>query len=365
MSEGESAAVADRVRHLLELRRPDDALRLLGPALTASSHAHTLVCLAAQAHLVRAQQHPQGTRPADLAAADDLARRGVALDPHSDWSLRLLSLAQSGLGRTGDAVNSAYAAVQAAPFAYETHLRYADALGGLGGVAAREQARAEARRAVELAPHQPEVHLLLARTAHPAGMRSNRRDRKAARESVHRALALDPGNSVALSELARLDLSGRRRLRAASGFTEALRADPGNTVARHNLGVVLGSWLRPAHYLVFGAVWLTWRLSPLPGLGQPLRMGSAAVVVVVLGVVGLRMRRVVPGSLGVFLRQLDELSRWASVWAVTLVVAVVLLVTSALLPDDPASVVLTVAMVALLAGVVSSWRVALHQRRRR
>lgn len=358
------AAAAGRARHLIALRRPDDALAVLGTAIAGAPDEAGLLCLAAHAHLVRADLRGEAEGAADPAGARreleqgaDLARRAVVADPHEEWGHRLLSIALVGLGRTYEATHAAYRSVELSPFSHLTHLQYARSLAAVGSVEAYQQAWAAGRRAAELAPQEPAVHLLMAQLAHPT-TGSSPEGLAVAEEALRRTLELDPGNSSALNDLARIQLRRRRGVAAITGFVHALRVDPRNGAARHNLGVVLAGWLRPAHWTVLAAVWLALLgqgAQPAPTAPWVVRALCAVAVVVVVGVVGLRLRRAVPGQVRAVLRQLPVVSRWAAAWAWCLAVSVVGLVVSGLVPLEVGTLGVGVAFVAVHVGTACSW----------
>ncbi|GAA1878865.1 hypothetical protein [Lapillicoccus jejuensis] len=356
-----TAAAEGRARHLIAMRRPDDALAVLGPAIAAAPDQARLLGLAAHAHLVRADVRddagdPVGSRR-DYELGADLARRAAAADPHDEWGHRLLSIALVGLRSPYDAAHAADRAVRLEPFSYLTHLQYARALAAVGSPEAHERAWAAGRRAAELAPQEPAVHLLMAQLAHPTSG-SSPQGLAVAEQALRRTLELDPGNSSALNDLARIQLRRRRGVAAITGFVHALRVDPRNGAARHNLGVVLAGWLRPAHWTVLAAVWvalLGQGAQPAPTGPWVVRSLCALVVVAVVVVVGLRLRRAVPGQVGAVLRQLPVVSRWAAAWAWCLAVSVAGLVVSGLVPLEVGTLGVGVAFVAVHLGTVCSW----------
>lgn len=356
-----TAAAEGRARHLIALGRPDAALAVLGPAIAAAPAEARLLCLAAHAHLLRADLREEAkdtvSARAEYEQGADLARRAAAADPYEEWPHRVLSIALVGLGRPYEAAHAADQAVRLDPFGYLTHLQYARALAAVGTPEARDRAWEQGRRAAELAPQEPSVHLLMAQLAHPTGGFSPQ-GLVVAEQALRRTLELDPGNSSALNDLARIQLRRRRGVAAIAGFVHALRVDPRNGAARHNLGVVLAGWLRPAHWTVLAAVWLAFLgqgASAAPTAPWVVRASCALVVVAVVAVVGVRLRRAVPGQVRAVLRQLPVVSRWAAAWAVSLAVSAGALVVSGLVPVAAGSAGVVLAFVAVHVGTVCSW----------
>ena len=345
-------SVATRAEQLIALRRPDEALGVLGPAIVQHPDAADLLCLAAHAHLLR--EEPE--------SALDLASRAAAYAPESEWPHRLRSIALAELGRHSDAAASAFRSVQLSPFLYVAHVQYARALSRLPGPLAHAQAWEEGQRAVQLAPNEPEVHLLMAHLAHPT-TGTSQEGLRIAEAALRRTLELDPGNSAALNDLARIQLRRRRGVRAIAGFSDALTADPRNSAALHNVAVVLTTWLRPAHWLLLVAIYLS-----LVVLGEAwsgvAHVVIAVVVVATLAVVLLRLHRAVPGRVGVFVRQLPRFSRWATAWALCLLLSAALLVVAAAVPTTAAAVATVVAFLAIHVGLVCNWVWAARARRR-
>src|SRR5205085_871130 len=82
--------------------------------------------------------------------------RALQLEPEEEWAHRLASLALGRLGRHADAIAAARQATRLDPENWRAQVRLALAL--LGSGTAHRQAWQVAGRAVELAPHEPEVH---------------------------------------------------------------------------------------------------------------------------------------------------------------------------------------------------------------
>jgi tetratricopeptide (TPR) repeat protein len=101
------------------------------------------------------------------------------------------------------------------------------------------EARAAADQAVSLAPQDASSYIIVGAVA-----AADARPQEAI-AAFHRALALEPDNSIAHSELARLRFKKRRLgnaqglAQAAGGFASALRSDPRARASRRNFNAVL------------------------------------------------------------------------------------------------------------------------------
>src|SRR5207302_1034027 len=105
--------------------------------------------------------------------------------------------------------------------------------------------------AVALAPHEADTHLALGGAAAAVGKRAD------AEAAFQRALSIDPQNTVAHNELARLQLRKSSISRpgalgeAAASFATAVRSDPRADVSRRNFELVIRVFLSRVSYLVF------------------------------------------------------------------------------------------------------------------
>ena len=193
--------------------------------------------------------------------ARELVANVLATDPDSARGLRILSLCELALDRPVPARQAAVAAIAAAPADSWAHQLHASALTALGR---HDEAVAAAREAVRLAPQLGLAHRALSRAmlesphraleAYPvaqqavaldpedasgfvllglAAEKHNRSDEE--RAAYRKALELDPGNAVALNNLAAMDLDGGQLGQAARGVTAALRLDPQEQTLRTNL----------------------------------------------------------------------------------------------------------------------------------
>jgi hypothetical protein len=117
-----------------------------------------------------------------------------------------------------------------------------------------------AASALVVAPENVEPHLAAGVVAAAAN------DRPQAEAAFRHALAIDPENSAAHNELARMHMGGRLHTDpagladAAKGFASSVRANPHGQTGRRNLEHVLRVFLAKASYLIFLEAYLTARL---------------------------------------------------------------------------------------------------------
>lgn len=229
-----------RAEALIELRRFDEAMAVLARAVSIDADAPRGWCLMAQTQLGLG----------DPEAALQSAGRAVALAPDLEWVHRLASLAFSRLGRHDEAVAAAREAVRLDPGSWRGLARLAQAL--IPATPDRREARMTAERARDLAPLVPDTHIAVGFVEAAAG------NRKVALAAYHKALEIDPDNTVAHNEIARLHLrSGTAGglAKAATGFATAVQTDPRAGVSRHNLNIAVGTFLaRAAGLLLVAAI---------------------------------------------------------------------------------------------------------------
>lgn len=229
-----------RTSALCELRRFPEAIALASSIITRDPQNPHAWCLMAQAQLGQSKN----------TAALQAARAAISLAPERDWPQRLSSLALTRLGRHDQAARAAERAVRLAPDNAQAHALLAHALVRVGE--RPMDAELAAKRAVELGPNEVEPHIAAGVVAAAAGRRDD------AADAFDRALAIDPQNSEAHNELARLDLRERgiasttpaRLADAASGFATPVGADPRGETSRRNLDVGLGRFLKFTAYLI-------------------------------------------------------------------------------------------------------------------
>lgn len=201
----------DRPREIVELYldrgRPDRALALVEELLRSEPEDPATWLLAARARLA------SGT---DALAA---AQHAVALAPESDVAMRVLAFAhtRAGSGRRG--IEVARQAVRTDP---EQPWNHAVLALCLTPTRPREALR-EAACAVDLDPHDPDLHVTRARVALAAGRR------RLAREYAQKALELDPTSTDAvqvLGEVQSASPDARRWGNAVGTQLEQVRRSP-------------------------------------------------------------------------------------------------------------------------------------------
>jgi tetratricopeptide (TPR) repeat protein len=198
---------AQRVEHLRELGRLDDAEREARQALAAEPEDPELLNALA-AVLLRAERHAEG-----LAAAE----AATALAPQDERAHRLRAQLLARLGRHAEALQAAYICVSLAPEEPYAAQAYAYVLQRAGRL---QDALQVARRAVELDPAPPGPHYTLAGIAADLGYRH------IARQAYTETLRLDPEHAAARHDLAVLDSHAHRPARSLRGLIDAGMLDP-------------------------------------------------------------------------------------------------------------------------------------------
>jgi len=211
---------AQRVEHLRELGRLDDAEREARTALAAEPQDATLLAALA-AVLLGTDRHAEG-----LAAAE----AATAAAPHDERAHRLRALLLSRLGRHQEAVTAGFTSVSLAPEEPYAATGYARVLQSAGRLV---DAAAVAHRVVALAPNSASSHFLLADVA------SDLKDRRTARSAYVEALRLDPQHAAARHDLAVLDARSHRPARALKGLVDAGTMDPSMPQVLQTVTVVL------------------------------------------------------------------------------------------------------------------------------
>lgn len=224
-------------RALCEAGDFDAAGELLRLLLAVEPDDREAWCLLARAEL-GAGRHEEAILAADRASA---------IDPASAYPHLIASLAALRLGQAEEAEQRARDAVQADPFEWR-------ALALLAQLLARSrstvpEAKELVQRIVRLAPEEPGVHLTAGQVAEAGG------NRDAAKEAFLEALRLEPENSAAQHELARLRLRRRANsptalAESAAGFARAVRSDPDAESSRLRLDLVLRVFLSKTAYLL-------------------------------------------------------------------------------------------------------------------
>lgn len=197
-----------QAEHLLDVRRTDEALRLLLRVVATDPDNAEAFCA-----LSRAQLRQGRIEPALRAAEAALAR-----DPRSGYAAYLRATALVAAKRA-EGLGAAEIAVRLVPGFWPAYGTLAGALLTAGRPA---DALAAARHAVALAPLDAGAHTLL------GGMADDTKDRRTAEAAYREALRLQPDHAPARLGLAVLHF-GRWRVRSATGhLVAAAAADPGD-----------------------------------------------------------------------------------------------------------------------------------------
>lgn len=245
MTHDERAAAA-RVGLLNDLGRFGAAAEEAARALAADPGNHRVL-----AELAKALWGLGQTERATRAVQDALA-----LDPAFPYGWYVLSFLSRAGGRVDDAVEAAREAVRRAP-ANALYLgQLARCLAQTAG--GHEEAVRLAERALDLAPDSVEPHLAMADVMVPPPPRARlARDRLVtARRHLEAAVAIDPHNVVALSNLARAQAMLGNPIRAIGSHVGALRMAPAGFDFRaldQLFGLLLG-WLGLSYLLAVVAL---------------------------------------------------------------------------------------------------------------
>jgi tetratricopeptide (TPR) repeat protein len=217
---------------LIDLKRAEEALRLLGRAIASDPEDFRARCLLALA-LIDLDRYPE---------AIDAAQQAIRIEPEEEWGHRLHSVALACAGKGRPAVKAAERAVALEPEMAEPRIVLAQAFVASGqgreaGVAANE--------AVRLAPEDASAHAAVGEAA------LERKDYRAAEEAYRASLALDPEQSMVQNNLGVVLLRLGRRDEAMKAFESSARHDPRDDVGRRNLTatarrfVTGGGWSLP------------------------------------------------------------------------------------------------------------------------
>jgi tetratricopeptide (TPR) repeat protein len=265
-----------RAGALLDLGRHEEASRLIAGVIGRQPDDPRAWRAMARARLVGG----------DVTGALAAARSAIGLDPTHASAYVVAAACLTQLGEAKQAVPMAREAVRLAPDSWGAHATLGAALAHpasrLGRRRRHREAATAGARAVTLAPHSSDAQAAWGSVAMAVGKR------REAQAAFNQALWLDPQNSVAHNELARLTWAGRRfspqRLAAAAGgFSTAVRADPAAQASQANVKAVMHSAISITAYLVFLIAWLlrpndnadgaTWRLVPVLALAVPAYFG--------------------------------------------------------------------------------------------
>jgi hypothetical protein len=214
----------DRVAHLLDVGRGDEAVELLSEHLTAQPNDWYALCQLAWAHHVRN----------DSAAMSQAADAAVGAAPDQEWGHRLASIAALWRRNRTKAVTHAQEAVRLEPENW--HARHSLSRALLDSKQ-KESAYKQALEAVRLAPLEAQVHLQVSVAAHAC------RRRDVADAALQKALELDPLYGQALSVKAAREVDKKRLGAAVQSVLGALRVDPQSQTGHDVLASVMTSLL--------------------------------------------------------------------------------------------------------------------------
>lgn len=319
------AALA-KARALLAAGRADEAVRELQTAIAHAPDNPDSWCLLGMAEMAR-------RRPADALRCADEA---LARDPDNEWAYRLRSTAYGKLGEWQHAAQAAREAVRLAPNLAVTHGQLAVALAH-GDWPSRKQSIAAADRAIELAPHDADIHYMAGTAALTI------RNPVLARRHLRRTLELRPDHAGALNNLSVAELSGDRLLGAAAGFGSAAALDPANDLYRYNLDVTTAGFLRVAKFILLAAALL---------VGQSSWFGLAALLLPVAGgVLVLRARATLPAATWQYLKRSPLRNSGVLIQTLCLTLVTGVLIAGAFVPGADLGGVVGLAVVGLGASL--------------
>jgi tetratricopeptide (TPR) repeat protein len=278
-----------------------------------------------------------------LGAADTAGSKA----PEDGQPLRLASVALDRLGRHAEAAEAAAHALNLAQDDWRPYVQLADVLTRVEG--RMDDAELVATRAVELAPEEAATHLAAGAVAATAGRRDD------AVAALREALRIDPRNSDARGELAKLGQRKSRRRNRKEPRAKGAAAQPKATVqagspapaSRGDLDYVVRRFLRYLGYLIL-----------IDGI-IVVRLGSHAhgslarvlplILLLIPGALGLRFMRRRPAEVR------REVARAATSGVARIVTAAELLGIAALLTSavSKPSARPTMAAIAIISGLVS------------
>lgn len=321
-----------RAEHLLEINRPQEALRVLAGLLAQNPEDSYVLCAAARAQL-------DLNKP---RRAHELASRATAADPHAEHPLRLLALSLKQMRRSVKACEAAQAAVANAPNLWLTHYVLAYVSAGMPGMSS--VAWEAARRAVELAPYEADTHAVLGQVAVEDG------DKTAAENALREALRLNPDHAMARNDLGRLQLLRKDPFGAASHFAHAAANDVRMDVALQNIDIALAMAVGRIVFWVSVAVFVLGRFAVLVE-GEGAIWWGYALLAVLVGLGIWQLTLIVPafrGRLGPYLRSLPHRDRMMTATVGLVVFGMIALMVMCVVPPD-------VRLSPLLFGMAGLW----------
>ncbi|MEO8827966.1 tetratricopeptide repeat protein [Lapillicoccus sp.] len=346
--------VEQRAATLNDLGRYAEALTAVGPQIAANPHDEGLLVQAAVA-LIELDREPE---------ALSYLRAARAADPESVRVHKLMSLALRGAGQPQEAYRAAVHATRLAPSDPGAHIQVARSACELND---RTNGLQAARYAVHLDPTSAQSHLAVSDVVMPEGRRPSKADLSLAQEHVTRALQLEPGNPVALNEMARIQMARGRLVSAAGHLSSSVRSAPGVDVMQRNMDQVLIGLVGRFHWVLF----LVWFAGSRVIVAQHMRPSRWLLVllgvvgVAVVAVIGRRLQRQVPASMRAgFVRGFGRRQKLCAAWGGCLLLTSVLFFTAAVAPIGWALGLFFAGGVPMAFGAVLSWVTYLRNRRR-
>ncbi|KNX36167.1 hypothetical protein VV01_01790 [Luteipulveratus halotolerans] len=335
----------EHARHLNDLGRPADALRVLTPALSSSAATEDALIEAARA---------QGALGQDHDAVQTLQRAQAS---HPSSVVLAVSLAERlhHMNDLGGALYHAQGALSLAPQSWVVHAVAANVMSDCG---MRDESEHHARTALAMAPDESLSHHAMANALAPPTVRMY--DRARLREAEHHlreALRIDPSDDVAMNNLARVQSKRGGGVRAAGTLSRATAANPMEPMFQANMDALLGMLTARAHLVLFVAFLVLRNVGIEDGrLSWPILVVLAMISLGLFAWVGVQLvREVPPAMLRPFLVGFARRQKLAAAWAGLLVVATTFFVAAACVGGDASTALIAVAGVALLAGAVLSW----------
>lgn len=203
-------ALLEQAVHLADLQRLDAAIALVHRALATDPGDVTALTVLAYCL----------NRAGRLDEALAVTRQAAVLAPDDSQVFQLQARALLGLGRLREGIEAAREGHRLGPDEAQSNLTLAMALCAAGGTRGTLAAASAVARARELAPEDPEVHVL------DGYLQFRMAEFGRARVAYHRALSLAPDDPAALYALAHLDIGRGRALPGAPTMGDTVRAAP-------------------------------------------------------------------------------------------------------------------------------------------
>lgn len=350
-----AAETLQRAEAMIALRRPEEAVQILGPLLAHEPGDVRGWCLLAQAQL-------QAKRPADGL---DSVGHALSMAPDSEWAHRIASLAHAQLNHRTEAVGHARESVRVSPESWRTHARLALAAAEADPRCA--EAGQAAARAVQLAPDEAETHFACGYVAAGAG------DDLLAEQAYRRCLQISPDHSAAQNNLGVIQLRRGRLVEGASGFASAAAADPRMDLSRRNIDVAARRLARRFHWVVLVVWFIVNALVSGSGNGTGALSGTTShtgAIVAVLGLTllglafsGWRLHQQLPPSLRSYLRTLPGRDRTLAAWLMLDLLALAALAAIPFVAPSLREALSVLAVISLSVGILTA-RLGNRARRR-